>query len=104
MAPDEKSSAPTSARGKRPSFLAKMFEGSKKKDAPDAASKMGNIDKTFFGEDEDDDDDIVPAKKREEVLAEIEEILAQNLVVPQRPSRCSITAAPSAMMASPCIM
>ena len=54
---------------KRPSLLdsargaaSKLFV-KKEKDAPDAAIKMGNIDKGFFGEDDDDDD--VPISKRE---------------------------------------
>ena len=40
------------------------------------------------------------------MAAPYEKPVAQNLVAPkpQRFSRCSINAAPSAMMASPCIM
>ena len=50
-------------REKRPSFLAGMQKMlGKKPDAPDAASKMGNVDRLFFGEEDDDDE---PIAKRE---------------------------------------
>ena len=55
-------------REKRPSFLQKMFQ--KKPDAPDEASKMGNVDRLFFGEDDDDDGEPIARKEGAGLLAD----------------------------------